>query len=205
MIAEQFSVQHFVSSVITSSNTASTHTREATIIVVVVFLVHARHTSIDCWICGSEIGTYCYLLIYQVSLFLSPINPTDEQHSLRARNRKSQSETRLCLCECVSVARWELYRLFLRRSNSVFHFLFLSSLPWFVQLLSYSLLMIKIIIIYNRNPTTTASSHTKLVVIVMYLWIILLSSSPLCSTISNVTGVERPQSLCVIVFMCVCE
>lgn len=36
------------------------------------------------FICGSEIGTYCYLLIYQVSLFLSPIDSVDGPH-LRVR------------------------------------------------------------------------------------------------------------------------
>lgn len=41
-----------------------------------------------CWfICGSEIGTYCYLLIYQVSLFLSPIDSVDGPH-LRVRVMK---------------------------------------------------------------------------------------------------------------------
>lgn len=46
--------------------------------------IHTRSTKytltidICCFICGSEIGTYCYLLIYQVSLFLSPIGSVDE-------------------------------------------------------------------------------------------------------------------------------
>lgn len=51
---------------------------------------------ICCFICGSEIGTYCYLMIYQVSLFLSPIDSVDGP-SLRARKSSTeQLETSRC-------------------------------------------------------------------------------------------------------------
>lgn len=51
---------------------------------------------IGCFICGSEIGTYCYLMIYQVSLFLSPIDSADGPQLCVRKSSTEYLETSRC-------------------------------------------------------------------------------------------------------------